>query len=256
MMNLDHRQATPSQRAKLDEERRKARHNRKMQQATPGPGNYDIKLPLSKGLEYAGSTAFRHNRKNTSMAFNGGVDAGIYDPYETSSLSARSARTMNKTASQGAASFFHRAKRVGVRAFKESKAQGPGPESYDPQEPDGPESSIGGSSFVSKTKRGAYMGRQITPGAGEYDISRSPMDRTVVGGQSAFRGSQDRFRNLWGSAAAIEEAAHRGPGTYAQEHYTMDSARKETSKTMSYVFSASSVRECKRDWALPAEIEC
>ena len=67
---------------------------------------------------------------------------------------------------------------------------------------------------------------------------------------------QDRFRNLWGPAAAIEEAAHRGPGTYAQEHYTLDSARKEASKSMSYVFSASSVRECKRDWALPAEIEC
>ena len=82
------------------------------------------------------------------------------------------------------------------------------------------------------------------------------MDRTVLGGQSAFRGKEDRFRNLWGPAAAIEEAAHRGPGTYAQEHYTVDSARKERSKALSSAFSASSVRECKRDWALPAEIEC
>ena len=68
MLNIDHRHATPSQRAKADEERRKARHNRKLQQATPGPGTYDMKLPVSKGLEYAGSSAFRRRGGLFSVA--------------------------------------------------------------------------------------------------------------------------------------------------------------------------------------------
>lgn len=255
-MNIDTRTATPSQRAKFDEERRKARSNRKLQQATPGPGTYDLKLPVTKGLEYAGSTAFKHVRKATSMAFAGGVDAGTYNPYEPYTMSARSARTHNKAASKGEGGFSARAQRSGVRDFKEKKDAGPGPEAYDPQEPDGPESNIGGSAFTSKSKRGSHLGRVVTPGAGEYDIP--PIAVTglrVTGGQSSFRGKEDRLRNLYGNFAELAATSHRGPGTYSQEHRTMDSFRKEAAKALSSPFSATAVRECKRDWALPQELE-
>jgi len=249
--------ASPSQRAKADAERRKARSARRLQQSSPGPGAYDAKLPPTPGLELAGSSAFKSKTEGTSQwAFLGGVDAGKYDPFTRATLSARSARTVNKSAAVGDSQIGSRSARNGVRDFKLRKEQGPTPCTYTPKELESPESQSGSSAFASKTKRGAYMGKEVTPGAGEYDNSASPMDRTIPGGHAAFRGSDERFKNLWGSASQLEQAAHLGPGTYSQHVGTIDSARRAQSVQLSSTFASTAVRECKRDWALPAEIEC
>jgi hypothetical protein len=206
---------TPSMRAKLDAERRKARAQRKMERAGPGPGAYNALLPASSGLEYAGSTAFKASSRGLALPTrNGSVDAGLYDPALRGSLSARSARTANKSAAAGNGSFGGRAVRehqFARRTELKTEHDGPASTAYTPREPDSPGSIHGSSAFTSRTKRGAYMQRDRTPGAGEYgDVStRTPLDRAILGGQSSFRGKDERSKALMVDAMMT----HVGPGS-------------------------------------------
>ena len=130
---------------------------------------------------------------------------------------------------------------------------------------DAPEPNNGGSAFSSRTKRGAYLGKHRTPGAGDYSPNLAQQERTVPGGVSNFKAPRpptlldERMRSYWGgsSSSILALSAHVGPGTYHQEQNTMDSARRsQSARGLSSPFKATAVRECRRDWALPAEIEC
>ena len=68
--------------------------------------------------------AFKSGSASMDSAFRGGVDGGLYDPYTRLSLSARSARTANKSIAAGSGSFGAKARREGVRAMGPSVDDG------------------------------------------------------------------------------------------------------------------------------------
>lgn len=254
--HYDTRNASPSQRAKIDAEKRKARAQRKLQLAGPGPGAYDVQLSESPGLMYAGSSAFKAAHRDLSLlssvraAGGGGGDPGQYDPHTRMTMAALSARTRNKSAATGNASFGGLARRDGVNVFRQRSESDitPAPNAYEPREPEAGESVKGTSAFTSGTKRGAYAKKQVTPGAGDYgDVSsRTILDATIPGGHAAFRGKDDRSAALLGgSASKLAWSAHVGPGTYTQDAYTLDSARRQRITQRSSMFASTYDRECR-----------
>merc|ERR1719446_1165816 len=131
---------------------------------TPGPGSYNASRQASDNVNLAGSAAFKSKteRKPDETLKEVG-DPGLYNPYEASSLSASMSKSFNKSQQSGSGNFGTRTKRAELSVPNDA----PGPGTYDAKEPAKPEAKQG-SAFASQTKRGAYIKKEQTPGAGEY----------------------------------------------------------------------------------------
>ena len=206
---------SPSQRAAFHKARSLARQARRA--GTPGPGSYDVKKPERSADNLAGTTAFKSGSEGTVVQKNKTHDPTRYTPRNGGSISERAFRTHNKPSQQGEGSFGHKATRAGVRDFKEPSMIGPSPTTYSPQSLDElrPDEHRG-SAFSSQTKRGAYVGREVTPGAGEYEAS-SP-DKRVPGGESTFRDRVQRFP----TDEEAERTAQLGPGSHTPLQGSVD----------------------------------
>jgi hypothetical protein len=227
--------ASPAKRAQLDAARLAARAARRAG-GSPGPGAYDVRRPTDTSAELAGSTAFKSKSASKGLELPGFGDPGAYSPKAKSLVK----QTYNKEAAVGGGGFGSRARREGVRDFKPRGGDStPSPTAYSPPvqtAPDG--TSHRGSAFSSQTKRGAYVSRHSTPGAGEY-VPSSPQQRTV-GGDSMFRGKDVRFKKN----NELEYTAHVGPGTYAQEDMTLERKLKgAAAHGVSSSFASTSLRD-------------
>ena len=206
---------SPSQRAEFHKQRSLARAARRA--GSPGPGAYDVHRIERSSVTLAGSSAFKSGSKATEIEKNKTNDPTRYTPRNGTSISERSFRTCNKASQKGEGSFGARAQRIGVRDFKEASSIGPTPTTYSPQSVDElrPDEHRG-SAFSTQTRRGAHMGKDVTPGAGEYDPS-SP-DKRIYGGESTFRDCVQRFPK----EEALEITAHLGPGSHTPLQGSID----------------------------------
>jgi len=106
---------------------------------------------------------------------------------------------------------------------------------YDAKLPEAPEAKQG-SAFASQTKRGAYLPKQQTPGAGEYDPAMA--QEKIGGGESMFKNKDERFKK----SMELEYSAHVGPGSYAQADKTVELEFKKSSGKVSSAFASTSLR--------------
>ena len=178
--------ASPAKRAAMDEQRMKARQAKAG--LNPGPGAYDVKRPKVTAAELAGSAAFKSksDRKNEVSLKEVG-DPGAYNPYDNTTLAAATSKSFNKSQQTGAGGFGTKVKRAELSVPNDA----PGPGTYDAKLPEAPEAKQG-SAFASQTKRGAYLPKQQTPGAGEYDPSRA--QEKIGGRDSMFKNKDERFK--------------------------------------------------------------
>lgn len=222
----------PSARAAEDAARLRAKASRSS--LNPGPGSYDPRLQKATSEDLAGSTAFKSKsdrKKDVSLREVG--DPGSYHPYENMGVASQSARSFNKSSMTGAGGFGSRVKRAELSTPNDA----PGPGTYNATLPGSPEARQG-SAFASQTKRGAYLPKHQTPGAGEYD----PADRTsyqrTTGGDSMFRNREGRFRK----SMDLEYSAHVGPGSYSGAHNTVAKTASRTRGKASSAFASTSLR--------------
>ena len=220
----------------MDEARVKARLERATR--VPGPGAYDVKRPASTGREIAGSYAFKSKteRKPDETLKEVG-DPGLYNPYEGASLAANMSKSFNKSQQSGSGNFGTRTKRAELSVPNDA----PGPGTYDAKEPAKPEAKQG-SAFASQTKRGAYVRKEVTPGAGEYDPATNT--RKITGGDSMFKNKDDRFKKN----IELEQQAHVGPGSYAQGQMTIKSEVGKTASKLGAAFNTTA----KKEWDMSA----
>merc|ERR1712023_600158 len=101
--------------------------------------------------------------------------------------------------------------------------------------PEAPEAKQG-SAFASQTKRGAYLPKAQTPGAGEYDPADA--QSKINGGDSMFKNKDERFKK----SMELEYAAHVGPGSYAQTDKTVELVFKKESGKVSSAFASTSLQ--------------
>merc|ERR1719446_1583686 len=156
---------------------------------TPGPGSYNASRQASDNVNLAGSAAFKSKteRKPDETLKEVG-DPGLYNPFESTSLSVSMSKSFNKSQQSGSGNFGTRTKRAELSVPNDA----PGPGTYDAKEPAKPEAKQG-SAFASQTKRGAYVRKEVTPGAGEYDPKAAGAEK-VEGGDSMFKNKDDRFK--------------------------------------------------------------
>merc|ERR1719174_2310544 len=95
----------------MDEARVKAKLERASR--VPGPGAYDVKRPASTGRDLAGSSAFKSKteRKPDETLKEVG-DPGLYNPFESTSLSVSMSKSFNKSQQSGSGNFGTRTKRA------------------------------------------------------------------------------------------------------------------------------------------------
>ena len=221
----------PSARAAEDAARLKAKANRTS--LNPGPGTYDPRVQRPTSDDLAGSAAFKSksDRKKHDTLRDVG-DPGAYHPYENLTVAKQSQRSFNKSQQTGAGGFGTKVRRAEMHIPNDS----PGPGTYDARSPSSPEAKQG-SSFASQSKRGAYLPKQQTPGAGEYDGTDAPYQRTT-GGDSMFRNREGRFKK----SMELEYSAHVGPGSYSAEHHTVSKAASRSRGKASSAFASTSLR--------------
>eukprot|EP00325_Prymnesiales_sp_UTEX-LB-985_P031446 CAMPEP_0174717508 /NCGR_PEP_ID=MMETSP1094-20130205/26468_1 /TAXON_ID=156173 /ORGANISM="Chrysochromulina brevifilum, Strain UTEX LB 985" /LENGTH=243 /DNA_ID=CAMNT_0015917435 /DNA_START=69 /DNA_END=800 /DNA_ORIENTATION=- len=226
-----------SSRQMIDEARMKARMAKWGQ--NPGPGSYDPKQHGDQGFRqpqtnnYAGSMAFKSksDRTNENILREAG-DPGAYEPYSTMNVASKSAQSFNRSQQTGAGGFGTKSKRAELSVATDS----PGPGTYDGKLPTSPEAKQG-SSFASQTKRGAYIPKTVTPGAGEYDPRES--QQKLRGGDSMFKNRHDRFK----MSMDIEVSRHVGPGSYGSgSHNTIASRYQRNRGKVSGAFASTSLR--------------
>jgi len=198
----------------------------------PGPGAYDVKRPIITASELAGSAAFKSksDRKNDVSLKEVG-DPGAYNPYDNSTLAAQTSKSFNKSQQTGAGGFGTKVKRAELSVPNDA----PGPGTYDAKLPEAPEAKQG-SAFASQTKRGAYLPKAQTPGAGEYDPATA--QEKIAGGDSMFKNKDERFKK----SMELEYAAHVGPGSYAQADKTVEMDFKKSSGKVSSAFASTTLR--------------
>ena len=107
---------------------------------------------------------------------------------------------------------------------------------YDASQPSKPEAKES-SAFKSKTNRGAYTKTSDAPGVGSYDPVGRP--DTVLGGQSAFKNAEQRFKK----DVALEAQAHVGPGSYTNESNTITSKVNANAGKVSSAFASTTLRD-------------
>ena len=221
--------ASPTQRASMDEARLKARTSK--YGLTPAPGAYDPKRTPSTAEDLAGTTAFKSKseRKNDGMLRDQG-DPGAYNPHDGANMAASTSRSFNKSQQQGSGGFGTKVKRPELSTPNDA----PGPGTYDAKLPSSPEAKQG-SAFASQTKRGAYLGKQQTPGSGEYDPSEK---EKIAGGDSMFKAKDQRFKK----SIELEYAAHVAPGSYSHEGHTIEKRYKQNRGKTSAAFASTSLR--------------
>merc|ERR1719446_2046909 len=180
---------------------------------TPGPGSYNASRQASDNVNLAGSAAFKSKteRKPDETLKEVG-DPGLYNPFESTSLSVSMSKSFNKSQQSGSGNFGTKTKRAELSVANDA----PGPGTYDAREPAKPEAKQG-SAFASQTKRGAYAKKEVTPGAGEYEPRQQ--GEHISGGDSMFKNKDDRFHK----GIEVEMQAHVGPGSYAQGQNTIKS---------------------------------
>jgi hypothetical protein len=222
---------SPSQRMSEDEARLRARKAKVG--LNPGPGAYDPRRMNKTAEELAGSTAFksRSDRKTDGSLREVG-DPGAYHPYDNMGVSAQSSRSFNRQQSTGTGGFGSKTRRAELSVPNEA----PGPGTYDAKLPSSPEARQG-SAFASQSKRGTYLPRSQTPGAGEYSPGTGNMDRRT-GGDSMFRSREDRFKQ----SMELEYSAHVGPGSYSQGHGTVAARSRRNAGRPSSSFGSTSLR--------------
>jgi len=199
---------------------------------TPGPGSYDAKLGVTDVDQLAGSAAFKSksDRKNDVSLKEVG-DPGAYNPFDNTTMAAETSKSFNKSQQTGAGGFGTKVKRAELSVPNDA----PGPGTYDAKLPEAPEAKQG-SAFASQTKRGAYLPKQQTPGAGEYDPAMA--QEKINGGDSMFKNKDERFKK----SMELEYAAHVGPGSYAQADRTVELDFKKSSGKVSSAFASTSLR--------------
>merc|ERR1719247_1333370 len=207
----------------------------------PGPGAYDVKRPIATASELAGSAAFKSksDRKNDVSLKEVG-DPGAYNPYDNTTLAAQTSKSFNKSQQTGAGGFGTKVKRAELSVPNDA----PGPGTYDAKLPEAPEAKQG-SAFASQTKRGAYLPKQQTPGAGEYDPAMA--QEKINGGDSMFKNKDERFKK----SMELEYAAHVGPGSYAQGQMTIESSMGKTTSKLGAAFNTTQ----KKDFVLGANAD-
>ena len=111
--------------------------------------------------------------------------------------------------------------------------------SYEPRLPAKPEAKHS-SAFSSSTKRGdAYLVKNVTPGAGEYEPAAIATGKQrIMGGDSMFKNKDERFKK----SMELEYSAHVGPGSYAQGDRTVELDFKKGSGKVSSAFASTSLR--------------
>jgi len=198
----------------------------------PGPGEYEA--PTSTGAaDTRPSSAFKSKTlRSQDMCTKDVGDPGAYDPFSGSSLSAQ--KTFNKTQQTGIGGFGTTSKRAEFSTVSEA----PGPGAYDARVPEGP-SAKQTSAFASSTKRGAYTSAadRSTPGVGAYN-PKSLGDGEIVGGGSAFKSTQQRFKK--------ESADHNavvGPGSYSQEESSISRKSASAVGKVSSAFASTTLRD-------------
>jgi hypothetical protein len=231
--------ASPAKRMQLDEQRKLERLAKRG--LNPGPGSYDVKRTDNPTrTELAGSSAFKSKSVRSGVAAaSASVDPGNYNPFELSSMVAQSSKSFNKQAAVGVSGFGGKAKRDGVRDFSPTRTGTdiPGPGAYDAKLPESPESKD--SAFTSQSKRGAYVAKQTTPGAGEYTPHGA--QEKVAGGDSMFKSTEQRFKK----SMELEYAAHVGPGSYDAAHGTVERKAAQESRQHSTAFASQEPRDTR-----------
>jgi hypothetical protein len=192
----------------------------------------DPKRPSSTSAEVSGSAAFKSKSdRKTDGSLREVGDPGAYHPYDGITVAHSSRRSFNKSQMTGAGGFGSKVK----RAELSSPNDAPGPGTYNAKLPESPEAKQG-SSFASQTKRGAYLPKSQTPGAGEYDPAYR--QERMQGGDSMFRNKDQRFKK----SIELEYAAHVGPGSYASEYNTIGSRSRMSRGKPSGAFASTSLR--------------
>ena len=153
--------------------------------------------------------------------------------YDNTTLSWRTFQSFNPSQRMGAGGFGTKVKRWQFWLSVPNDAPGPG--TYDAHLPEAPEAKQG-SAFASQTKRGAYLPKAQTPGAGEYDPAMA--QEKINGGDSMFKNKDERFKK----SMELEYAAHVGPGSYAQADRTVELDFKKSSGKVSSAIASTSLR--------------
>jgi len=199
---------------------------------TPGPGAYNASRQASDSANFAGTSAFKSKtERKTDETLKEVGDPGLYNPYENTSLGASMSRSFNKSQQSGSGNFGSRTKRAELNVPNDA----PGPGTYDAREPARPEAKQS-SAFASHTKRGAYLRKEVTPGAGEYDPQAN---EHIVGGESMFRSKDPRFRKN----ADLDQQAHVGPGSYMQTDNTVEKSFNSNVGKISSAFASTVLRD-------------
>ena len=224
------RSSSPSQRAREDQARMRARQGK--YGLNPGPGTYDPRRPSSTKEDIAGSSAFKSKSdRKVDQSLREVGDPGSYNPYDAMTVGAQSTRSFNRSASTGAGGFGTKTQRAQLSTPNDA----PGPGTYDARLPQASEAKQG-SAFASQTKRGAYLRKQTTPGAGEYDPS---LRDKIGGGDSMFRSRDERFKK----SMELEYAAHVGPGSYSShDHLSVAAKSRKARGKASPAFASTSLR--------------
>jgi len=224
--------SSPANRAAMDEARVRAKMERLNR--TPGPGSYDARLPVGS-VGNAGAAAFKSSTKRSKESdLNYMGDPGAYDAYAGAELASTAGKSFGKSTQSGQGGFGSTAQ---ARQPLAQASEAPGPGSYDAaasiNKPDGKESSA----FKSKTNRGAYTKASVAPGVGSYD----PVLRTdtVLGGQSAFKSAEQRFKK----DVALEAQAHVGPGSYTNTQNTISNKIAPEAGKVSSAFASTTLRD-------------
>ena len=183
----------------------------------------------------AGSAAFKSSSKqhgkDKELSYMG--DPGAYDAYAANDLAQSAQKSYAKSMQAGTGGFGSSA---AARAPLSVATDAPGPGAYDASKPQRP-GSAQSSSFASKTTRGAYTKKSDSPGVGSYD----PVTRTdtVLGGDSAFKSAEQRFKN----DVQAQATSHIGPGHYHNEVNTINAKLAPDIGKVSSAFASTTLRD-------------
>ena len=224
----------------MDEARLKARLARN--QRTPGPGAYDARSVATSGMaDGRPSSAFKSSTKrgkDAELTFMG--DPGSYDPHSATAMGNMSSKGFGKSTQSGAGGFGSTSK-ARQELVQAGDGASPGPGSYTIVEPGKPEAKQT-SAFASKSARGQYAKGSAAPGVGTYEpILQQP---AVLGGQSAFKSGESRFKK------SDVANSHIGPGSYTYNNNTIDAGMSSSASKAPAPFGTSTKRP---DMSIPTD---
>ena len=224
-------------------------------EAGPDPGQYDQKDTLGWQAQKQRSTAapsaaFANRSGRFEKPTTRGPDPGVYHnsgaPTDIGNVRARG--TFGKSAIRGAGGFGSTSGRGEGRVVDKKMEDAPGPGAYEPQ-PLGPHNGQerGNSVFASKSSR-MHVRNTDAPGVGAYnahaatDLAESAVKshNKQVGSGAASFGSKAPM--LW-ERRGKETGDGPGPGSYGQEHRTLESTHAGGRGVQSAAFASNSLRE-------------